>query len=108
MSIDQLDKIDFITTDISRDSVVLVISDHLAWNGIDEHILLLQDKLNAYLQFIENGQIYEAYPNANGKKITIEIKAKFIPDSEALKFLNLCKDQIEAAGINFEWNTLIE
>jgi hypothetical protein len=107
MSIDQIDVIDFTAFDISRDAILLVISDHLVWDGEDDHILLVEDKINTYLQFIENGQADEMYPEAKDKQIIIEIKAKYFPDSRSLTFLNSYKEQLEAIGIKFEWNTLI-
>lgn len=66
MSLDQLDKIDIISTN-PKGEVVLHIADHLEWTLQKDHILLLQDKINAYLQFIESGQILEEYPTAIDK-----------------------------------------
>lgn len=63
MSIDQSDVIDFIST-TPEGKGVLTITDHLSWD-MDFHLELLQDKINRYLQFIESGQIYEEYPQAN-------------------------------------------
>lgn len=104
MSVDQTNVIDFITTHVNG-SIVLVISDHLAWNDVDEHLLLLQKKINSYLQFIESEQIINKYPTAKGKQIEIEVKAKYQPDEQGLRFLNLCKKKLESAGIIFKWKS---
>jgi len=57
MSIDEVNKIDMIITDKKKTRVGLVISDHLDWEeGEGEHLVLLQDKLNAYVHFIESGK----------------------------------------------------
>jgi hypothetical protein len=105
MSIDQTDKIDFIGT--SRDEkVILTISDHLEWDDAGEHILLLQEKVNAYLQFIEGGQIYEDYPKASASELIISVKLQFKPNKLGLEFLNRCKTIILDTGIGFEWDIL--
>ena len=51
------------------------------------HLIALQDKVNAYLAFVESGQIYEDYPSAAGKTLRIDIIARFPVPDEALTFL---------------------
>ena len=58
MSIEQSDKIDFISITKSG-KVQLTISDHLEWNNEEMHLLILQKKINAYLDFIQSEQIFE-------------------------------------------------
>ncbi len=77
MSIEDKDRIDFIGTRKSTGEIVLTISDHLNWDDSYSHLLMLQDKLNAYIQFIESGQILSDYPQSKGKRIVIEIVSKF-------------------------------
>jgi len=104
MSINQTDTIDIIGT-TPEGKVILTISDHHPW---DEtwHLQLLQDKINAYLQFIESGQIFEDYPNAVGRELVIEIAMKHEPTSEAISFLEKVKEVIEGAGFGFKWKVL--
>ncbi|WP_407059149.1 DUF6572 domain-containing protein [Ralstonia syzygii subsp. celebesensis] len=33
----------------------------------EEHLLLLQEKINCYLRFIESGEIYNSFPSAEGR-----------------------------------------
>jgi hypothetical protein len=104
MSVDQTGIIDIISTS-SEGKVVLTISDHHSW---DEtwHLQLLQDKINAYLQFIESGQILESYPNAKGSEVMIETAMKYQPNSEAISFLESAKDIIKGAGYDFSWRVV--
>jgi hypothetical protein len=66
MSVENRELIDFISIDPSN-KVALTISDHLKWDNNEDHLLILQDKINAYLEVIESGQIYEIYPDAVDK-----------------------------------------
>ena len=104
MSVNQTDTIDVIVT--SPDGkVVLTISDHHSW---DEtwHLQLLQDKINAYLQFIESGQISDNYPNAAGRELIIETVMKYEPNQEGISFLEKAKQIVTKAGIGFQWRVL--
>lgn len=105
MSISDTDKIDFISTKVDSETVVLTISDHLEWGNI-EHLETLQEKLNSYLRFIENGEIYDIYPNAKGKKLKINIRLKYPPDEDGKEFLNKCTEIILSSGYQFTCEVL--
>ncbi|MBC6110685.1 DUF6572 domain-containing protein [Pedobacter fastidiosus] len=64
MSVIQVDKIDFIGIDGKTKKVALTISDHLDWDDEYYHLSVLQEKINAYLRFIESGEIYDVYPDS--------------------------------------------
>lgn len=104
MSIDQLDKIDIIST-TPQGEVVLHIADHLEWDKEKEHILLLQDKINAYLQFIESGQVFEDYPNAVNNKVAIEVIFKYAPPESILPYLEQFKKIVENLEVLFFWRS---
>ena len=104
MSINQTDIIDVIGT-TPQGKVVLTISDHHSWDE-EWHLQLLQDKINAYMQFIESGQLLEDYPNAVECDVVIETVMKYQPTSEAASFLEKAKDIIKGAGFDFHWRVL--
>lgn len=58
--------------------VVLTISDHIKWDENNEHLIIIQEKTNAYLEVIESGEIFESYPEAQNRKLKIEIVFNFI------------------------------
>lgn len=101
MSINQTNTIDIIGT-TPEGKVVLTISDHHSWEET-WHLQLLQDKINAYLQFIESGQIFEDYPNASGRELIIETVMKYEPTLDATSFLEKAKEVVTGAGIGFQW-----
>ncbi len=86
--------------------VLLSISDHLEWDCENEHLLILQDKINAYLRSIESGDLLNQYPNAKGRKIRIGILAKYKPNSEAYIFIESVKEILESAGYYFQFRYL--
>ena len=105
MSVDQKDTVDLIST--SPDGkVMLTISDHLPWDENNEHLLVLQDKLNSYLMFIESGEIFESYSTAKNKSLIIEVVMKYKPNEVALVFLTRSKETIENTGVQLRWRQL--
>lgn len=102
MSVEQIDKIDVIST-APNGKVELTIADHLKWNNEKSHLLILQDKLNTYIDFIESGQILENYPNALNKEIIISVVMKYAPTENSLIFLNDCEKFMEKEGFEFTW-----
>ncbi len=103
MSIEQTDKIDIISTG-KNGRIVLTISDHLEWDDKGEHALLMEDKINAYLHFIETGQVLEEYPDAKGKRVVISIIMKHFPNEDGLLFLRHCQEIVHNLGYKLEWN----
>jgi hypothetical protein len=60
MSVEQKDVIDAIGVNKESGEVVLTISDHLDWEDTSAHLLVLQDKINTYIAFIESGEILQS------------------------------------------------
>ncbi len=99
MTIEQLDKIDFISTDRNGD-INLSISDHLEWDDKNEHIYMLQEKINKYLSFIESDEIIEHVKDLKGKPIIISVVCKHKPNVAALEFLEKAKQTTSVPTLN--------
>ncbi len=106
MSIEQPNSVDFIGTDGATGAVVLTISDHLDWIDEDEHLSLLQAKINAYLSFVESGELTESYPAAAGKSVRIEVVAQYPFSMNSLTFMRKAATVIEQAGLGLSWRQL--
>jgi hypothetical protein len=104
MSVENTNVIDFISEE--SNNIILTISDHLEWDNKNEHIILLQEKINAYLMAIESGQIYEKYPSSLGKTITISVVLKFEPNENGMLFLSNVNEVLLNAGYGFDYHML--
>jgi hypothetical protein len=99
MSIEQTGTIDFVSIDKASGEVRLTISDHLDWDKTEgQHLLLLQEKLNAYLRFIESGELYQKYPETNERPVIIQITSKFPMSKKAEVFFEKAAGAIDNAG----------
>lgn len=108
MSVDQPKVIDFIGVDKTSGEVILTITDHLDWNNSREHQVILQDKINWYLAFIESGEIRESYPDARDRPVAIKVVFKYKPDREGWQFLAKAKNVIESAGFSLRHEVFAE
>jgi hypothetical protein len=99
MSVENTKVIDFISE--KNNNVILTISDHLEWDDGNEHILLLQEKINAYLIAIESSQLNEKYPDSVGKKVIISIALKYEPNKTGILFLSKVNTILSNAGYGF-------
>ncbi|MBN9284089.1 MULTISPECIES: DUF6572 domain-containing protein [unclassified Flavobacterium] len=98
MAVDNKDVIDAVSIN-TEGKVVLTISDHLEWNGDENnHILILQEKINSYLDFVEGDQIIESYPQAIGKQFVIQVVFKYSPSSDGILFLNEVENILKENG----------
>lgn len=104
MSIDQPAVIDFLWKDEQNNRAVVTISDHLDWEEEGEHLLLLQDKLNHYLEFIESGQLAENKPELKGLPVLIHVAAQYPLSEQAARFYELVKGQVSQMGISLEFD----
>ena len=104
MSVQETRKIDAVAMDKSPTDVTLLISDHLDWiEDEGTHLLLLQDKLNAYLDFIESGELVRKIPRAAGLPVIILVDAKYPLSPMAQKFFDLAKGAVKEAGVSLDF-----
>jgi hypothetical protein len=104
MSVDEPDKIDFLVTDSEKTYVLLIIADHLDWKEFDEgdHLELLQDKINAYLHFVEDGELVKVRPDLKGLPVTIQVDAKYPPSNKAVQFYRAAGPMVAKAGVSLQ------
>lgn len=105
MSVDQTQVIDVVSRD-PQGTIVLSISDHLDWNDTQQHLLILQEKINTYLSFLDSGEIYEKYPDAKGHPIQIDIRFHYQLSMEGRAFLAKVKPIVENSGYNFRFEQI--
>jgi hypothetical protein len=107
MSIDQADVVDFVTIEKASGNLRLSISDHLAWEENEEsHLALLQSKLNAYMRFIQSGEIFDKVPEAKNRSIVISLVGKFPLSENADRFFQIVRAAMESAGVRLQFQLM--
>jgi hypothetical protein len=94
--------IDVIAEDTKTGEVVLVMNEPNEWSGSDEQLLALQERFNAYVSFLLDGEMAETDPELAGKPARIELRCAHMPDASALDLLGLIHDQLTFQEIRLE------
>lgn len=106
MSIRISNTIDFISLDKDEKIVILTVADEMDWHSDNNHLILLQEKLNYYLSFLESGEVYESYPKSVNKKFRIQVMFKYEPNPEGIEFLGKVEQALVNAGFEFIYSLL--
>ena len=99
---DRTGMIDVIAQDTKKGEVVLVMEEPNEWDGSDKQLLALQERFNAYVSFLLDGELAEAHPELVGKPARIELHCAQMPEARALEFLGLIHDQLAFQEIKLE------
>jgi hypothetical protein len=94
--------IDVIAHDPKTGEAVLVMNEPNEWDGSDEQLFSLQERFNAYVSFLLDGEMAEAHPELAGKPIRIELRCAHMPEARALDLLGLIHDQLAFQEIKME------
>ena len=94
--------IDVIGQDAKTGEVVLVMNEPVEWNSSDEQLLALQERFNAYVSFLLDGEMAADHPELAGKPARIELRCTYVPDTRALELLGMIHDQLAFQEIKLE------
>jgi hypothetical protein len=91
-----------IAHDAKTGEVVLVMNEPEAWDGSDARLLGLQERFNAYVSFLLDGEMAEAHPELVRKPARIEVRCAHMPDARGLELLGMIHDQLAFQEIKME------
>jgi hypothetical protein len=94
--------IDVIAEDKRTGQVVLVMNEPNEWSGSDEQLLALQERFNAYVSFLLDGEMAETHPEVAGKPARIELRCAQMPDTRTLELLGLIHDHLAFQELKLE------
>lgn len=94
--------IDLFALDRKTGEVLLVMHEDRPWDGSELRLHELQEKFNAYVSFLLDGEMLAAHPELGGKKARIELRCATMPDEQAIVLLGLIHDQLALQEIGME------
>jgi hypothetical protein len=86
--------IDMIAHDSKTDEAVLVMNEPEPWDDSDERLIELQERFNAYVSFLLDGEFAEWDPKLAQKGARIEVRCAHMPDARAIELLGQIRDQL--------------
>jgi hypothetical protein len=102
VTVEQAEVIDALGIDKETGASMLTIADHLPWGEpLEHHRDCLERKLEAYIRFINGGQLREHHPDA--KTPTILLLMLHRPSDRGLKLLKSAQCVLEEREIAFRY-----
>ena len=100
--IERTGMLDAFAHDTREDVLVLAMFETRPWEFGDKQLYQLQEKLNAYVSFILDGEMKENFPHLLGKPVRIELRTAYEPPLRAMEFLGRAREQLGLQGIQLE------
>jgi hypothetical protein len=94
--------IDLLVHDTKTDRVTITMVETRSWDGSELQLFQLQEKFNAYLSFILDGEMAEAYPTLVAKSLLVRLECAGPPDERTIQMLDAIRTQISYQGIEME------
>jgi hypothetical protein len=88
------------------DNVLLVITDDMDWSDPVAHLNALQQKIGAYIAFIQSGQIAKSMPEAAGRQPKIGVIQQFEPPENIVPLLDGIGAQLSGLGVELGYGPL--
>ncbi len=102
VGIERADVIDFFAHDTKRDEVLLAMYETRPWENSDLQLFQVQEKFNAYVSFLLDGELADAHPELAGKNARIELRCAEMPEGRILDLLHAIHDQLALQEIAVE------
>jgi len=93
----------FYTTHPNEESIILLIADHMDWRDEYQHLVMLQEKINVYITFLEQKQYEDIYKGENITYGIIEIHFLYNLTANAEKFLQSVQNQVAELGVKIQY-----
>ena len=82
----------------ARGTVELIIRQRGGWDGSDQRQILLQEKLNRYLEHVVDGELVAEHPVAEGRRWVVVIECDAAPDPRTMAYLQEADRELRRAG----------
>ena len=89
LNVENTDTIDGLAYEQETSSLILLLADGMDWSDMNRHLLLLQEKLNNFIWYIDSKQYEEKYPDV--KRIELRVSFLFQEPEVCHKLLERAK-----------------
>ena len=86
-----------------KNGIILLITDHVDWRDEYEHLVMLQEKINAYISFLENKEYEDIYRGETIMYGIIEIHFLYTLTANEERFLQSVQDQVAELGVKIQY-----
>jgi hypothetical protein len=99
---DRVGVVDMIAHDPKTNQAVLVMNELEPWDDSNERLFRLQERFNAYVSFLLDGEFAEWDPKLAQKRARIDVRCAQMPDTRAIELLSQIRDQLAHQEIDVQ------
>ena len=81
-----------------RGAIELIVQHDGRWDGSDRRQVLLQEKVNRYLEYVVDGELAADHPAARGRRWVVVIETAAAPDARTQVYLRAADRELRRAG----------
>jgi hypothetical protein len=81
-----------------RGAVELIVRHDGRWDGSDQRQVLLQEKVNRYLEYVVDGDLPAEHPAARGRRWVVIVETAAEPDARTQAYLRAADRELRRAG----------
>src|SRR5438093_13348835 len=93
--------LDALAFDGETGEAVLIMVEPRPWDGSEQRLFQLQEKVNAYLSFALDGEMTDAFPHLAGKPVRLQLDCAVPPDSMTEHFIAAVREHIALQAMKF-------
>ena len=93
--------LDALAFDGETGEAVLIMVEPRPWDGTEQRLFQLQEKVNSYLSFALDGEMTEAFPHLAGKPVRLQLDCAVPPDSMTEHFITAVREHIALQDMKF-------
>jgi len=93
--------LDALAFDGETGEAVLIMVEPRPWDGSEQRLFQLQEKVNAYLSFALDGEMTDAFPHLAGKPVRLQLDCAAAPDSMTEHFISAVREHIALQDMKF-------
>ena len=93
--------LDALAHDAETGEAVLIMVEPRPWDGSEQRIFQLQEKVNSYLSFALDGEMTDAFPHLAGKPVRLQLDCALPPDLMTEHFITAVREHIALQDMKF-------
>ena len=93
--------LDALAFDKEAGEIVLIMIEPRPWDGSEERLFQLQEKVNSYLSFALDGELFDTFPQLVGKPVRLQLDCALPPDSMTEHFIAAVREHIALQEMKF-------
>jgi len=95
--------IDLVGFNQKKNQVNLLLLDQRTWEDPKEHIDRIQERILAYVKYVEDGSFIQDYPQMIGVEIIIRVVFKYVPTDEGMSYIEEAQSVLSDTGYHLEF-----